>query len=80
MAQVNIRIDDEIKNEGERLFREMGLSFSSAVSMFISQAIREKAIPFRVTANKANNLTLASEMALAKEWLSPEEESAWADL
>ena len=80
MAQVNIRIDDEIKNEGERLFRELGISFSSAVSMFVSQAIRERAIPFHVTANKFENITLASEKVLAKEWLSPEEDSAWAKL
>ena len=80
MAQVNIRIDDEIKNEGERLFRELGISFSSAVSMFVSQAIRERAIPFQVTSNRAKNITLASEKVLAKEWLSPEEDSAWANL
>jgi len=80
MAQVNIRIDDDLKNEGERLFRELGISFSSAVSMFVSRAVREKAIPFQITANKVKNITLASEKTLAKEWLSPEEESAWADL
>ena len=80
MAQVNIRIDDDIKKEGERLFNELGISFSSAVSMFVCQAIRERAIPFQVTANKANNITLASEKALAKEWLSLEEDSAWANL
>jgi len=30
--------------------------------------------------NKTKNLTLASENVLAKEWLSPEEEFAWANL
>jgi DNA-damage-inducible protein J len=80
MAQVNIRIDDEIKIEGERLFRELGISFSSAVSMFVSQAIRERAIPFRITAKKDKNITFASEKVLAKEWLSPEEDSAWVNL
>ena len=80
MAQVNIRIDDEIKEEGSRLFQELGISFSSAVSMFVCQAIRERAIPFRITAKNTKNLTLASENVLAKEWLSPEEDSAWANL
>jgi len=80
MAQINIRIDDDLKNEGERLFRELGISFSSAVSMFVSQAVREKAIPFHITASKVKNITLASEKTLANEWLSPEEESVWADL
>jgi len=80
MAQLNIRIDDELKAEGDRLFRELGLSFSSAISMFVSQAVRERAIPFQITAQKPNNITLASESALSKEWLSPKEDSAWANL
>ena len=80
MAQINIRIDDDIKNDGECLFRELGISFSSAVSLFVSQAIRERAIPFKITANKAKHITLASEKVLAKEWLSAEEDSTWANL
>ena len=80
MAQLNIRIDDNLKKDGEILFREMGLSFSSAISMFVSQAVRERAIPFHVIARKPNNITLASEHTLAKEWLSPEEDLAWANL
>jgi len=80
MAQVNIRIDDELKEKGDHLFKELGISFSSAISMFISQAVRERAIPFQVTAYASPNITLASDVALAKEWLSPEEDSAWASL
>jgi DNA-damage-inducible protein J len=51
MAQINIRIDDDLKIEGERLFKELGLTFSSAVSVFISQAVREQAIPFKLSAD-----------------------------
>jgi len=80
MAQLNIRIDDTLKEDGENLFREMGLSFSSAISMFVSQAVRGRAIPFKISLRKPDNITLASERALAKEWLSPEEDSAWANL
>jgi DNA-damage-inducible protein J len=80
MAQVNIRIDDKLKEEGTLLFQELGISFSSAISMFVSQAVRERAIPFQVTSQKSSNITLASEDVLAKEWLSSEEDSAWANL
>ena len=48
MAQVNIRIDDKLKEEADLLFETLGISFSSAVSLFISQAVREQAIPFQV--------------------------------
>ena len=80
MAQVNIRIDDTLKEEGDRLFSRLGISFSSAVSIFISQAVREQGIPFQISAHKPRDITLASEDVLAKEWLSPEEDSAWSSL
>ena len=80
MAQLNIRIEDNLKEKGDRLFREMGLSFSSAVSLFVSQAVRERAIPFQITTQEPRSLTLASENVLAKEWLSPEEDSSWENL
>jgi DNA-damage-inducible protein J len=49
MAQVNIRIDDTLKEQGERLFQTLGLSFSAAVSVFISQSVREGGLPFALT-------------------------------
>ena len=49
MAQINIRIDDVLKEEGEQLFKSLGLTFSSAVSVFVSQAVREGGIPFPLT-------------------------------
>jgi len=49
MAQVNIRIDDTLKEQGEKLFGALGMSFSTAVSVFVSQSIREGGLPFAVT-------------------------------
>jgi DNA-damage-inducible protein J len=49
LAQVNIRIDDALKEQGDKLFGSLGLNFSSAVSVFVSQAVREGGLPFSVT-------------------------------
>jgi len=49
MAQVNIRIDDNLKEQGERLFKTLGMNLSAAVNIFISQAVREGRIPFEIT-------------------------------
>ena len=49
MAQVNIRIDDTLKEQGERLFGNLGMSFSTAVSIFVSQSVREGGLPFAIT-------------------------------
>jgi DNA-damage-inducible protein J len=49
MAQVNVRIDDDVKEQAERLFGELGMNFSTAVNVFIRQAVRQGGLPFAVT-------------------------------
>lgn len=44
----NIKIDPSLKAEAQVLFESMGLNLSTAVNMFLRQAVRERAIPFRV--------------------------------
>jgi len=51
MAQLNIRIDDNLKEQGEELFNSLGLTFSTAISAFVSQSIREGGLPFTLTMN-----------------------------
>ncbi len=47
-VSTNIKIDPTLKQESQRLFESFGLSLSTAVNMFLRQAVREQAIPFRV--------------------------------
>ncbi len=49
MAQINIRIDDNLKEKAEILFDELGLNMSTAFNIFIRQSIRQGCIPFEVT-------------------------------
>lgn len=49
MAQVNIRVDDDLKEQGEKLFNALGMNITTAVNIFISQAVREGRIPFAIT-------------------------------
>lgn len=55
MAQINIRVDDNLKEDAEKLFNALGLNFSSAVSIFFSQAVREGGLPFAVTTKTEND-------------------------
>lgn len=50
MAQVNIRMDDQLKEQGEKLFKSMGMTLSTALNIFVTQAVNEQAIPFKITA------------------------------
>lgn len=44
----NIKIDPVLKEQSQALFESLGLSLSAAVNLFLRQAVREQAIPFRV--------------------------------
>jgi DNA-damage-inducible protein J len=49
MAQVNIRIDDDLKVRADNIFEELGLNMSTAFTMFVRQTIRQGGIPFEIT-------------------------------
>lgn len=60
MATVNVtvRIDKELKKEAEELFDDLGLTMSSAITVFIKQAVRQQKIPFELSRNIPNKETL----------------------
>ena len=49
MAQVNIRIDDSLKEKADSLFEELGINMTTAFNMFVRQVIRQGGIPFEIT-------------------------------
>ncbi len=55
MAQINIRVDDELKEKADVLFNSLGMTFTTAVNIFISQAVREGGLPFAVTTRTGND-------------------------
>ena len=48
MAQINIRIDDDLKDKAELFLNELGFNFSTIFNVFLRQAIRERRIPFNI--------------------------------
>ena len=51
MANINvtIRVDEDLKEEADELFEDLGMSFTTAVNIFVKQAVREGGIPFQIT-------------------------------
>ena len=62
MAQTNLTlcIDEDVKKEVDVLLDDIGLNISTAVNVFFRQIIRERAIPFKLSANIPNDETLAA--------------------
>jgi len=52
LVTVNVRMDKKIKVEAEKLFADLGINMSSAINIFIRQAIRQNKIPFEISAEK----------------------------
>ena len=48
MSQVSFRLDDQLKADGERLFKSMGMNMSVAITVFIQQSLLRGKLPFEV--------------------------------
>lgn len=51
MAQINLRVDDDVKRNAERTLDDIGLSMSAAINIFLKTVIRENRIPFELSAD-----------------------------
>lgn len=51
MAQISLRIDDDVKRGAEQALNDIGLSMSTAVNVFLRKVARERRIPFELTAD-----------------------------
>ena len=53
MAQtnVNIRMDEELKKQFDAFCSDIGMSMTTAICVFAKKAVRERRIPFEITAD-----------------------------
>lgn len=60
MAQtsINIRMDEELKRQFDSLCNDMGMTMTTAMTIFAKKVVRENKIPFEITGSKANAETL----------------------
>ncbi len=59
-TNLNIRTDKNVKAEAERIFDALGLNMTTAVNIFLRQAIRENGIPFEVKLSIPNETTASA--------------------
>ena len=56
-VSTNISIDPKLKEESIMLFSQFGLDFSTAITLFLQQTVREKRIPFEIRLEIPNKET-----------------------
>ena len=62
MAKVstNIGIDEELKRSAQELFAALGMDMTTAITIFLRQAVRQQAIPFEIKRQTVNERTMAA--------------------
>lgn len=51
MANLQIRVDDALRDRAQEVAQSMGLDLASAVRVFLTQMVRSNGMPFRLTAD-----------------------------
>ncbi len=62
-ATLQLRMEAELKEHAENLYREMGTSFAEAVRIFAKQSVISNGLPFSVTASGNKTYGMLSEYA-----------------
>ena len=59
-VSTNISISPKLKQEAASLFKDLGLDLSTAVNMFLAQAVKQKGFPFAITTDIPDDDTLVT--------------------
>ena len=59
-TSINIRMDSELKNQFEAFCADMGMSMTTAFTIFAKKSVREYRIPFEIGAENLNTETIAA--------------------
>lgn len=59
-TNLNIRTDKAVKDQAEMIYKELGLTMTTAMNLFLRATIRENGIPFEMKLEKPNETTIAA--------------------
>ena len=63
MAVLQVRVDDDLKNQASVIFNGLGIDLSTAIRMFLKKAVLERGIPFET---KFDEVTLKGILAIER--------------
>ena len=64
-TNLSIRLDRELKEQADQVFGAMGMSLTTAITVFVRQAVRQKKIPFEISLSDSEGRTVAMREAIA---------------
>ena len=63
MAVIQIRVDEQLKNQASAIYNELGIDLSSAIRMFLKKTVSDGGLPF---STKISESTLDAILAAEK--------------
>lgn len=63
-STIQVRVDDELKMKADELFRDLGTDTTTAIRMFLTQAIAANGFPFEIKKLSTNPYKALSEHEL----------------
>jgi len=63
-TSLNIKMDRDLKTQADILFNKMGMNLTTAVNVFVRQAVQEQAIPFKIYVNDDSAVLFRAKEAL----------------
>lgn len=74
-STIQVRVEDELKTKSDSLFRELGTDTTTAIRMFLTQAVAVNGFPFEIKKRPEMNpyIPMTEEEMLAKLKVSREQ-------
>ena len=79
-SNMSIRIDSDVKAKAQALFSALGIDMTTAINIFLRQAIQHQGIPFNVTLTKPNQETLDAMAEVVDMKIHPEKYKGYIDV
>lgn len=79
-STIQVRVEDELKTKSDTLFRDLGTDTTTAIRMFLTQAVAVNGFPFEIKkrgVEKTPYVPMQEEEMLAKLKKSREQEKYW---
>ena len=59
MSFVQVRIEEELKEEVIKLFNELGLDLSTAIRLFLKKSVEDKKLPFKLKVKENDKVSVS---------------------
>ena len=63
-STIQVRVDDDLKIKSDKLFKDLGTDTTTAIRMFLTQALAVNGFPFEIKRASANPYEVLTEVEL----------------